>query len=174
MQLRSRFSPRFATAVLFGIALGMVSCADNSRGAPTEPLVAGTPGSALVRGVDHYSLDVVLGQGPYAGARGHIRFRQPVDAELKILLDTWVWRMAPGTYSVQRAADTVLDGVCVETGWLTLGTITADENGEGFAALTRTLGNSSEGMTFDIHFRVLDAGGATVLNSPCYQYTARR
>ena len=59
-------------------------------------------------------------------------------------------------------------------GWLTSGTVTTDAQGRGFAALTRTLSAASEGKTFDIHFRVIDACGAAVLTSRCYQFTARR
>src|SRR5207247_1709504 len=38
------------------------------------------------------------------------------------------------------------------------------------ADLFRNLGTTAIGSTFDIHFRVIDAGGAVVLESSCYQF----
>ena len=110
-------------------------------------------------------------------ARGHIKFRQPVDAALTVYLDTRVRGLAPNTsYLLQRAVDSPADGTCTSTSWLTLGkgtqaqAITTDRRGKGHELLFRTL-TSAVGSTFDIHFRVIDAAtSAGVLQSGCYQY----
>src|SRR6266487_2640133 len=48
--------------------------------------------------------------------------------------------------------------------------ITTDWRGTGRADLFRNLGTTAIGSTFDIHFRVIDASGAVVLESSCYQF----
>ena len=69
-----------------------------------------------------------------------------------------------------------LPGAGTGTNWLTLGmgtvpqSITTDSRGTGQAALFRNLAAFPVGATFDIHFRVIDAGGAVVLESGCYQF----
>jgi len=84
------------------------------------------------------------------------------------------------SYLLQRAVDTVADGNCTGTGWLTLGkglepqAITTDERGTGREALFRNLAAVPVGAQFDIHFRVIDAATTAVvvvLESGCYQYT---
>jgi membrane-associated phospholipid phosphatase len=110
-------------------------------------------------------------------AHGHITFRQPVDANLIVYLDTRVRGLAPNTsYLLQRAADGPGDGTCTSTSWLTLGkglvpqAITTDNRGSGLELLFRIL-TSAVGTTFDIHFRVIDsATSAVVLQSGCYQF----
>jgi len=107
---------------------------------------------------------------------GHVKFRQPNDDNLTIHLDTWVRDLAPNaSYRLQRAVDTNIDDDCTGTSWLTLGmgatpqAIVTDDRGTGGAALFRTL-TSPLGSEFDIHFRVIDAAGAVVLESACYQF----
>jgi hypothetical protein len=78
-----------------------------------------------------------------------------------------------------RAAQTLGLG-CVDAGWLRLGLgtvvtpIHTNWRGFGAATLNRTLPATLIGVSFDIHFRVLDAEtGAVVLESNCRQYTVR-
>ena len=72
--------------------------------------------------------------------------------------------------------DTNVDNNCTSTMWLTLGlgttpqAIVTDDRGTGRAALWRAIAASNIGTMFDIHFRIIDAAGATVLESACYQY----
>lgn len=127
------------------------------------------------------NLEVIL--RPTAGAPdngfGLVKFRQPKDAFKIVYLDVWVRDMAPNhSYSLQRAVDTNVNDDCTGTSWLTLGqgmapqAITTDETGTGRANLWRDLSTIPNGTTFDIHFRVIDAGiKAVVLESACYQYT---
>jgi len=108
---------------------------------------------------------------------GHVKFRQPNDADRIVYLDTWVRDLQPNTgYQLQRATDANVNDDCTGTNWLTLGmgavpqSITTDSRGTGQAALFRNLAAFAVGSTFDIHFRVIDAGGAVVLESSCYQF----
>src|SRR2546429_5716079 len=85
--------------------------------------------------------------------------------------------LQPNTgYQLQRATDANVNDDCTGTNWLTLGmgavpqSITTDSRGTGQAALFRNLAAFAVGSTFDIHFRVIDAGGAVVLESSCYQF----
>ena len=63
---------------------------------------------------------------------GLVNFRQPKDADKIVYLETWLHLAPNHSYSLQRAADTTLDGKCTSTAWLTLGkglvpqTITTD------------------------------------------------
>jgi hypothetical protein len=129
-------------------------------------------GTAWGPATPNFNLEVVLrptAAGP-ENSFGLVKFRQPKDAETKIYLDTWVRDLAPGhTYTLERAVDTFVNGACVETGWLALGTIATDDNGTGRAALTRTIPAALVGIEFDIHFRIVD-GTVPVLESDCYQY----
>ena len=111
------------------------------------------------------------------GGFGHVKFRQPNDADRIVYLDTWVRDLQPNTgYQLQRATDANVNDDCTGTNWLTLGmgavpqSITTDSRGTGQAALFRNLAAFAVGSTFDIHFRVIDAGGAVVLESSCYQF----
>ena len=118
--------------------------------------------------------DVTGGQG-----FGHVKFRQPNDADKIVYLDTWVRDLPPGhSYMLQRAVDTVLDGTCTSTAWLTLGkglvpqAITTDDRGTGQEALFRNLASLPTGSQFDIHFRLIDAVTSDpVLQSGCYRFT---
>ena len=108
---------------------------------------------------------------------GHVKVRQPNDAEFVFHLDTWVRGLAPNTsYRLQRAVDTDVNDVCTGTAWLTLGlgptpfAIVTDDKGTGRAPLWRVV-TSPIGTKFDVHFRVIeDATGAVVLESACYQF----
>lgn len=120
---------------------------------------------------------------------GHVKFRQAGndDAE-RIDLGVWVRDLAPNTeYFLQRATDTNLNGTCTGANWLTLGkgpalppqSITTDDKGTGTEDLFRILTNPV-GMTFDIHFRVVQAtadhkpdANKIVLISDCYQFSVR-
>jgi len=111
------------------------------------------------------------------GGFGHVKFRQPNDADRIVYLDTWVRDLQPNSgYQLQRATDANVNDDCTGTNWLTLGmgavpqSITTDSRGTGQAALFRNLAAFAVGSTFDIHFRVIDAGGAVVLESSCYQF----
>jgi hypothetical protein len=128
----------------------------------------------------HLNLEVILrpvGGNPQGGF-GLVRFRQPSDDGRQVVyLDTWVRDLAPNaSYQLQRAVDTTVDENCTGTGWLTLGdgprplAIATDGRGTGTAPLWRDLSALPLGASFDIHFRVVDATGAPVLESDCYQF----
>lgn len=112
---------------------------------------------------------------------GNVKFRQDNDIDKIVTLDTWVRNLKPNhEYKLQRAVDTNLDGNCTGTAWLTLGkgltaqSIFTDETGTGREQLFRNLSAFASGMTFDIHFQVIDAeNSAVVLTSDCYQFTIR-
>ena len=132
-----------------------------------------------------FNLEAILRDVSGGDGFGHVKFRQPNDANRIIYLDTWVRDLAPNhSYLLQRAVDTVLDGNCTSTGWLTLGNglmphaIVTDDRGTGRAALFRDLDppgpatGPPPGAQFDIHFRVIDAVSlAPVLQSGCYRFT---
>ena len=98
-----------------------------------------------------------------------------------IYLDTWVVGLQPNTsYQLQRAVDTVLDGNCTSTSWLTLGkglvpqSIVTNNWGSGAAELFRSVAAIPVGSTFDIHFRIVKENTEEVaLSSSCYEYTVR-
>ena len=126
----------------------------------------------------NFNLEVILRPVASGGSGfGHVKFRQPNDAAQVVYLDTWVRDLTPNhSYLLQRAVDTNVDGNCTSSMWLTLGqgttpqTISTDDRGTGSAALYRNL-PAPVGTTFDIHFRVVDAGTlAPVLESACYQF----
>jgi hypothetical protein len=119
-----------------------------------------------------FNLEVILRDAAGGPGFGHVKFRQPNDADKVVYLDTWVRSLAPNhDYVLQRAVDTNLDGNCTGTGWLSLGTVSTDGEGTGRAALTRNLGALVTGSQFDIHFQVIDASRAQVLASGCYLFT---
>lgn len=152
--------------VAFGLAL--VACTD----APL-PTAAPVPLAELDRPVQPgRHLEVVL----FGTGSGRIRFRQPVDEVFIAFLDTRVFGLAPfSAYRLQRAVDAVVDNNCTGQAWLTLGNLTlplliqTGEGGVGNALFRRDL-SASAGLQFDIHFRVIDAAGAVVLTSGCYQF----
>jgi hypothetical protein len=113
-----------------------------------------------------------LADGPEIGF-GHVKFRQPKDADVIAYLDVWVRDLTPGKYFVQRAVDPNVDDMCTGTNWSmpTLGELTTDESGTGRASLTRSLAAIPLGTEFDIHFRLIDqVTSAVVLHSSCYQF----
>jgi hypothetical protein len=123
------------------------------------------------------NLEIIL--WPTGGGSGfcHVKFRQPKDDEAIVNLDVWVRDLLPdASYRLQRATDPVVDDMCVGTNWLTLvqglvpRSIMTDHKGTGREALFRDLSAVALGSAFDIHFRVLDAAGAVVLQSECYQF----
>jgi hypothetical protein len=124
----------------------------------------------------NFNLEAILrptAAGPAKGF-GHVKFRQPNDAETRVYLDVWVRNLDPErTYYLRRAVDlTQPDGDCKsESGWLTLGPIQTDDRGTGRAALSRLV--PATFREFDIHFIVTETDTATagVLQSDCYQYT---
>jgi hypothetical protein len=117
----------------------------------------------------NFNLEVILrpaADGP-SDAFGHVKFRQPKDADKIIYLDTWVRDLTPNhTYVLQRAVDAGCTGTAV---WVPLGQIATDESGTGRAALSRNVSGIPTGAEFDIHFQVVD-GATVVLESACYHY----
>lgn len=126
-----------------------------------------------------FNLEVILWDVSGGQGFGHVKFRQPNDDSKIVFLDTWVRDLAPNhSYLLQRAVDTVLDGNCTGTAWLTLGKgvvpqpITTDDRGTGREDLFRNLAALPTGSQFDIHFRVIDTvTSAPVLQSSCYRFT---
>jgi hypothetical protein len=126
-----------------------------------------------------FNLEAILRDVTGGHGFGHVKFRQPNDADKIVFLDTWVRNLEPShSYLLQRAADTTLDGNCTSTAWLTLGkglasqAITTDDRGTGREQLFRNLAALPTGSQFDIEFRVIDAGtSAPVLQSDCYRFT---
>jgi len=113
---------------------------------------------------------------------GLVKFRQEKDPTANIVnLDVWVRDLAPNSsYNLQRAVDTILDGACTGSNWLTLGQgptvhpIVTDDSGTGRADLWRDLSAFAAGTAFDIHFRVVEAGTTNiVLQSDCYRFVVR-
>jgi len=113
---------------------------------------------------------------------GLVKFRQKKDAIQNIIdLDVRVRDLLPDkNYSLQRAVDTTLDGICTGTNWLTLGQgltpqpIITDDSGSGRESLWRDLSSLAPGTAFDIHFRVIQDGTTNVpLHSDCYRFVVR-
>jgi hypothetical protein len=160
-------------------ALGLLVLGCSTDGpSPTSPTATAT-GPALAAAswgpeTPNFNLEVILRGDGF----GHIKFRQPNDAEAVIYLDPWVRGLAPNTeYVLQRAVDVVVDDDCTSTAWLTLGkglqpqSILTDARGTGRAELFRNVSASPVGAEFDIHFRVVNVQTqAVALESACYQY----
>lgn len=165
-----------AVALLPALALLLGACSTDSL-APTSAEDASAPVAAKDRWGPlkaRVNLEVILrGEG-----FGHVKFRQPKDAEAIIFLDTRVRGLAPNTeYVLQRAVDPIVDDDCTSTAWLTLGrglepqSIITDAKGTGRAELFRDVSAVPPGSEFDIHFRVVNPLTlAVVLESGCYQY----
>jgi hypothetical protein len=171
MRLLSCLTAASAAALLAAACTGDPSTPTSSAAAPAASPSAGAWGPET----PNFNLEVILrGQG-----FGHVKFRQPNDADLIIYLDTWVRGLEPNTdYLLQRATDAAVDDICTGTNWLTLGqgltphTITTDDKGTGRAELFRNVSTFPVGSEFDIHFRVVNAStSAVVLQSECYQFT---
>jgi hypothetical protein len=159
----------------FSPALLGVGCAADSSNAPRASL-----DQADTR--FFFDFDIALRSASRLEGRGAISFRQPVDADVIAYLDTRVSDLLPkAAYQLQRAIDSVLDGVCTGTNWITLGAgtvaqdIVTDAAGDGSASLYRSLGVASIGSTFDITFRLVNAGTSeVVLTSNCHRFTVRQ
>jgi hypothetical protein len=130
----------------------------------------------------NFNLEVILRAPDGGDGFGHVKFRQPNDADEIINLDVWVRDLAPNTrYRLRRAVDTVLDGTCSSKSWVPLGrglapqAITTDDRGTGREHLYRNVSPVAPGTQFDIHFQVIDVATSTVvLESGCYSYTVSR
>jgi len=156
-------------------ATALAACAPDGSNpvAPNLAISASTSGPAT----PPFNNEIILRDATGAGGFGHVKFRQPKDGDVIVYLDTWVRDLAPNaSYRLQRAVDTNVNDDCTGTAWLTLGegptprAIVTDDQGTGRAPLWRTLPASLLGTEFDIHFRVIDATGAVVLESACYQF----
>lgn len=171
------------SAITIFAALLLAACSPD-RAAPTAPVA--TLGGATVAPTlsanawgpetPPFNVQLILRDVSGGSGFGHVKFRQPNDAELVVHLDVWVRDLAPNTsYRLQRAADGPADGNCTSGSWLTLGrgtqpqAIVTDDRGTGRAELFRLL-TSAVGSTFDIRQRVIDPSGAVVLESACYQF----
>jgi len=166
-----------ATAALMG-------CASDRRDpvSPTRTAAigsqAGISASSWGPETPPFNNEIILRDVTGNGGFGHVKFRQPNDADRIVYLDTWVRDLEPNTtYQLQRATDVNVNDDCTGTNWLTLGkgavaqSITTDSRGTGREALFRNLGTTAIGSTFDIHFRFIEASShAVVLESGCYQF----
>ena len=171
--------------VLFAVPLlaltTVLACVSDVRN-PVSPAVAssqlGISASSWGPETPPFNNEIILRDVTGAGGFGHVKFRQPNDADRIVYLDTWVRDLQPNTgYQLQRASDVNVNDDCTGTNWLTLGmgtvpqSITTDSRGTGEAALFRNLAAFPVGSTFDIHFRVIEqASQAVVLESACYQF----
>jgi hypothetical protein len=169
-----------ATLTILASGLLLVACTSD---APDPVATMATPAitaSATGPVEPPFNNEIILRDVSGGNGFGHVKFRQPKDDNLIVHLDTWVRDLAPNArYRLQRAVDTNIDDSCTSTAWLTLGMgttpaeIVTDDRGTGRAALFRTL-TSPLGSEFDIHFRVIDAAGAMVLESACYQFVVNQ
>jgi hypothetical protein len=170
-----RFSSRTFVAMSL-LMLASVACDTDS----TAPRLSPHDLSATNRWgpeTPTFNVEAVLRLPTGGGARGHVKFRQPNDDQLRIELGVDVRDLVPNThYQLQRAVDTP-DGICTSTSWLTLGKglvpqdIVTDDKGDATQDLFRIL-TSPIGTEFDIRFRVVAANTTTVvLVSDCYHFT---
>jgi hypothetical protein len=154
----------------------------------TAPTV-GSDGASALAGAGSSQSPAAAEQPPFnleailrGDGFGLVKFRQEQDPTHNIVrLDVWVRDLLANTsYSLQRATDTTLDGVCTGTNWLTLGEgptphpIVTDDTGTARAALWRDLSAVAPGTTFDIYFRVIESDTRHVaLQSDCYRFVVR-
>jgi len=169
-------------------SFGALACGGTS-GVPTGPSAAAPSASRGSIAAGQSLATASAAQPPFnleailrGDGFGLVRFRQEKDPAANIVsLDVWVRDLSPNTsYSLQRAVDTVLDGECTGTNWLTLGQgatpqpIVTDDQGTGRADLWRDLSAFAPGTAFDIHFRVVETGTTSVaLQSGCYRFVVR-
>lgn len=168
-----------------GLTTVLVACMADRRDPSSPPVtvvasVTGSDISASSWGPETppFNNEIILRDVSGNGGFGHVKFRQPNDADRIVYLDTWVRDLQPLTdYQLQRATDVNVNDDCTGTNWLTLGkgtvaqSITTDARGTGQESLFRNLGTTGIGSTFDIHFRVIDqTSHAVVLESDCYQF----
>ena len=166
--------------VIVAIALVCLTACTTDHGfmAPDQSRILSINASSWGPEVPPFNDEIILRDVTGAGGFGHVKFRQPNDADRIVSLDTWVRDLQPNTdYQLQRATDINVNDDCTGTNWLTLGkgsvpqSITTDWRGTGREALFRNLGTTAIGSTFDIHFRVIEqASKAVVLESDCYQF----
>jgi hypothetical protein len=157
-------------------ALVLAACSGSDGTSPTGLAPSAEPATSRESATSAFNFVAVLrGDGS-----GLVKLRQPVEGARVAYLDVRVRHLEPNaSYRLQRAVDRQLDGVCTSAAWLTLGkgaipqTIDTDERGRGRVELFRDLSAFPVGTSFDIHFQVVDAGGAVVLASECYQFTIR-
>lgn len=171
-----------ATPAVLTVTLALVAACAVERPDPAAPSLTAGGGTGLSASssgpaTPPFNNEIILRDVSGGNGFGHVKFRQPKDGDLIVYLDTWVRDLAPNaSYRLQRAVDTNVNDDCTSTTWLTLGlgttpqAIVTDDRGTGRAALWRTLTLSNLGTTFDIHFRVIDATSAVVLESACYQF----
>ena len=170
------------TLTLSALLITVAACTDRAPAGPSlaTRTPAAMPVSASSWGPETppFNDEIILRDATGNGGFGHVKFRQPNDADRIVHLDTWVRDLQPNvSYQLQRATDTNVNDDCAGTNWLTLGkgtvpqSITTDWRGTGREDLFRNLGTTAIGSTFDIHFRVIEkATAAVVLESDCYQF----
>ena len=169
---------RTIAALTLGAVLGGCSKTDATTQPPAAEETALSISNRNPPSTPPYDINVLLRAGDRV--EGLILFRQPDDGATTIFLETYLARLKPNhDYYLERAAQTLGLG-CVDTGWLRLGLgtvvtpIHTNWRGFGAATLYRTLPATLIGVSFDIHFHVVDAEtGAVVLESNCRQYTVR-
>ena len=171
------------TGVLKSISILLVlaACSDEPEVLPVTPEESANARTWNYANHPNYDLNVLLFATSKSSELGFIKFRQNEDEPQLIHLDTRVHGLEPNTnYLLQRAVDTVLDGNCTSTSWLTLGkgldphAIVTNDKGFGVAELFRSVSTIPVGSTFDIHFQIIkESSLEVVLSSECYQYTVQ-
>jgi hypothetical protein len=162
---------RRSTFLAAAAALAVLAAGAFAAAAPAEPPWGPeTP---------NFNLEAILRPSVGDSGFGHVKFRQPNDADKTVYLGTWVRDLAPNHgYYLRRATDPNVNDDCSGTNWVNLGqgpvpqVITTDETGTGRADLWRSLATVPLGTELDIYFQVIDAvTSAVVLESACYQFT---
>ena len=165
----------------FCIVLILAACSDEPEVLPVTADESANARTWNYANHPNYDLNVLLFATPNSSELGFIKFRQNEDEPQLIHLDTRVHGLEPNTnYLLQRAVDTVLDGNCTSSTWLTLGmglvpqAIVTNDKGFGEAELFRSVSTVPSGSTFDIHFQIIkESTLEVVLSSDCYQYTVQ-
>jgi len=179
MKTRNSISAVLLAALLF-IGFSCQKEGDNKQMQTegTNQLTEGTETVTPKPTVPPFNLEAILRGNEEQS--GFIKFRQDSGAAKIVTLDTRVRNLEPNhEYLLQRAVD-VFDGICTSTTWLTLGkgltpqSILTNDEGNGREILWRNVSAIPSGTKFDIHFRLVDAAGMTlVLNSDCYAYMVK-
>lgn len=175
----------FAIGIVSGLATacsgrGVSPTAPTAGSASVQAVVASGPNPSPAPEQPPFNLEAVLRGDGF----GLVKFRQQQEPAQNVIdLDVWVRDLLANTsYSLQRATDSTLDGVCTGTNWLTLGEgttphpIVTDDTGTARAALWRDLSAVAPGTAFDIYFRVIENGTTPVhvaLQSDCYRFVVR-
>lgn len=174
-------------ALLIAVPCGTLAC--SGAGTSIMPSLAAPSAANQLNHDDQRGAGATAAEPPFnvqailsGDGFGLVKFRQEKDAAANIVtLDVSVRGLAPhSSYSLQRAVDTVLDGTCTGTNWLTLGQglsaqpILTDDRGTGSADLWRDLSAFAPGSAFDIYFRVIEEETTNVvLQSACYRFVVR-